>query len=354
MARRPRYSGCVYQRGSVYQLQYVIDGIRFRESAKTTSKEEATKLLNKRLAEARAGETKIKNTTINDLADLYLESQKARWKPETYRWTKIICKNHIKPAFGQRAAASILPGDLDKFVTRKKDEGISDCRVNRLLVIFGAILRYGVRNKVMREVPEFPKPFDERPFVRTGHIDGWDFIRLCDAIPDDESWLLALVTSAFTFGFRKGELLYMRVKQIDFERHTITLPPLSTKNKMPRRIVLNPDGKLGKMLNDACAGKRPDAYVFSRDKMGSIPVRDFRTRFDKAATAAEIKTGSGKDGALQFHDLRRSAITRMQDIGLTETESMAIAGHLSSAVHRRYKQISEYNARKIASKVDIE
>lgn len=354
MARRPRYSGCIWKRGGVYQIEFILDGIRHRESAKTTSKEAAIQFLNTRIGEARTGDAKIKTTTVKALADLYLNAQKPRWKPETYRWTKIICETHIKPAFGERLASSILPGDLDKLVTQKKEEKLSECRINRLLVIFRAILRYGVKNKALREVPEFPKPFDELPYVRTGHIDEADFFLLSNLIPENEPWLLALVTTAFTFGFRKNELLYMRVNQIDLDRGTITLPPGSTKNKMPRRIVLNPDGRVAKLLKEAIAGKRPDAYVFSRDKQGSIPVRDFRTSLDRVATEAQIKTGSGKNGKLLFHDLRRSAITRMRTAGLTEDESMAIAGHLSVAVHRRYKQVSDWTARQIAAKIDIE
>jgi integrase len=199
--------------------------------------------------------------------------------------------------------------------------------VNRLLVILKAILRYGVRNKALRELPAFPAKFDERPFIHTGHIDYWDFFTLCEQIDEeDERWLLPLITAAFVFGFRRSELLYMRVNQIDLERHTITLPAGSTKNKMPRRIVLNPKGKLAKLLAKAVKGKEQHAYVFSRDAQGSIPVRDFRVAWNKIVTAAKMKTGSGPNGGLQFHDLRRSAITRMANAGLSENGSVMSTG----------------------------
>lgn len=355
MARRPRYSGSIYKRGDVYQLQWVSpDGVRHRESAKTTSKEEATKLLKVRLGEDHAGETKNQQTTVAALCDLYLDGQKARWKPQTYKWARIICKSNIEPAFGTRNPASILFGDLEKFQAQKKDEGNSDCRVNRILVIFKAILRYGVRNKVLRAIPEFPKPYDERPYVHTGYLDEADFFAFANMIAyHGEDWLEAMVTAAYIFGFRRSELTFMRVKQIDFDRGIITLPAGSTKTKMPRRVVMNPDGKLAKLLKPLLKGKSPDAYVFSRDKQGSIPARDFRVSFDRAATEAKITTGSGAGGKLHFHDLRRSAITRMASAGLSESESMAIAGHLSVAVHRRYKQLSEWDARKIAARIDL-
>jgi integrase len=352
--RRPRYSGSLYRRGPVFQIQYFVDGVRFRESAKTTSKDEAAKLLAKRLAEVRAGESsKIKKTTVESIAELYLAGQRARWKPATVKWTSIIVKKHIVPAFGDRNPASLLLGDLDKFIAQKKDEKLSEPRINRFLVILKAILQYAVKNKVLREIPEFPPMFNELPHVRHGHIDeaDWTFISLM--IPDNEPWLRGMMTAAYTFGFRLGELTFMRVKQIDLERHTIILPAGSTKNSMERRVIMNPEGALTKLLADAVKNKPPDAYVFSRDERGSAPVRNFRVSWDRLIAACKIRTGSGKNGALLFHDLRRSAITRMADAGLSEHESMAVAGHLSSAVHRRYKQISDWNARKIAAKIDV-
>lgn len=351
MNRRPRYSGCIYKRGDIYQIQYVVDGVRRRESALTTSKDEASKLLNKRLAAAE--ETPVKETTVTALATLYLAAQKSRWKPLTYKWANSLWTNHLKPSFGHRNPATILPGDLDLFVTKLKDANISECFINRTLVILKAILRYGLRNKALRELPEFPAKFDERPYVRQGRLDSWDFISFVDSIDENETWLEALVTAAYVFGFRRSELVYMRVSQIDFERSTITLPAGTTKNKMPRKVVMNPKGKVLKLLRAECKGKQPSAYVFSRDG-GSTPVRDFRVSFDRAATAAKITTGSGKDGKLHFHDLRRSAISGMDSAGLSESESMAVAGHLSVDVHRRYKQLSENTARRIAARIDIE
>jgi integrase len=136
----------------------------------------------------------------------------------------------------------------------------------------------------------------------------------------------------------------------------ILLPPGSAKNRMPRRVTMNPAGKVHKLLAALVEGKQQHAYVFSRDKQGSIPVRDFRAEWekivDKMMKHEPPPRGSGKNGRLLFHDLRRSAITRMAESGLSEAESMSVAGHLTPAVHRRYKQLSEDVAREIASKID--
>ena len=352
MAKRQRFSGSIYPRGPIWQIQYWVDGKRFRESSKSTSKDEAQKLLNRRMAEAREG-APAKPTTIGSLAALYLEAQRPRWKEGTHEWATGIWTKHLKPVFDGRSPASLLPADLDIFVAKEKEAQYSEPVINRCLVVLKAILRYGVRNKALRaaDLPEFPKHFDERPYVRQGHIDYWDFITFSGYIPDDEEWLEGLCMLAFIFGFRRAELVYMKVGQIDFERSRLSLPPGSTKNKMPKTTYFNPKGRVGKMLRQMAKGKRPEHYLFSRDG-GSTPCRDFRVSFDRAATAANITTGSGKNGKLMFHDLRRSAITQMDEAGLSETQSMKVAGHLTPAVHARYKILSENTARDIAQKLD--
>lgn len=49
--------------------------------------------------------------------------------------------------------------------------------------------------------------------------------------------------------------------------------------------------------------------------------------------------------------LRRTALTNMADIGLSESQSMAVAGQLSVDVDRRYKS-SEGKTRNIAARID--
>jgi hypothetical protein len=74
-----------------------------------------------------------------------------------------------------------------------------------------------LRNHALGELPAFPEEFDVRPFVHTGFVDEADFFNFTQMIPDEESWLEAMCTAAFVFGFRKSELVYMRCSQIDLE-----------------------------------------------------------------------------------------------------------------------------------------
>jgi hypothetical protein len=46
--------------------------------------------------------------------------------------------------------------------------------------------------------------------VRQGHLGWFELQSFVAQIPDDEPWLEAICTPAFTFGFRRGELTFMK------------------------------------------------------------------------------------------------------------------------------------------------
>lgn len=54
-------------------------------------------------------------------------------------------------------------------------------------------------------------------------------------------WLRSLLAVAFNFGFRKSELLGLRVKQVSLKDRTIQLLPGTTKNDKGRTIRMTED-----------------------------------------------------------------------------------------------------------------
>jgi len=73
------------------------------------------------------------------------------------------------------------------------------------------------------------------------------------------------------------------------------------------------------------------------------------TDFEKAWDAARIAAGVPE--AL-FHDLRRTAVTRMVEAGLSENEAMQISGHRTRAVFDRYHIVSEGRLKQNAQKLE--
>jgi hypothetical protein len=79
MPRRPRGTGCLYRRGSVWWLQYTDHGAPRYESSKSTDRAEAERQLQIRLGDLAAGrDIPAGKATMDDLYQLVLADYRIR------------------------------------------------------------------------------------------------------------------------------------------------------------------------------------------------------------------------------------------------------------------------------------
>jgi len=142
-------------------------------------------------------------------------------------------------------------------------------------------------------------------------------------------WLRALLETAYTFGFRLGELRSLRYRQVNLLDGVIALE--TSKNGEPREAYMT--ASVRELLSALAAGKNPDDFVFTRDDGSHL--RDFRKTWAHCCVAARVatyhyptcdeKVVADSDGAylhcgrewrrcdlkyrgLIFHDLRRCGV----------------------------------------------
>lgn len=169
----------------------------------------------------------------------------------------------------------------------------------------------------------------------------------------EELWLRGLLATAYTFGFRSGELVELRVGQINLFDRTISLDPGDTKNDDGRTIKMTQ--AVFRLLAACVSGKGKDDYVFTRGKQ---PVKDFRGAWwalcEKSGLGKFVKDEDGKLKwtGLLFHDLRRSAVRNRVRAGIPEVVSMKISGHKSRSVFDRYNIVSESDLADAAFKIE--
>jgi integrase len=139
------------------------------------------------------------------------------------------------------------------------------------------------------------------------------------------TWLRGFLAVAFNFGMRKGELLGLKVGQVNFEERRIELLPGTTKNDKGRAVVMTVE--VVHDLKPCAAGKKPSEALFTWND-GS-PVKDFRTTWKNLCATADVP--------ILVHDFRRSAIRNMvRGPGISERTAMRISGHQTRAVFDRY------------------
>ena len=161
------------------------------------------------------------------------------------------------------------------------------------------------------------------------------------------------MTKAYTFGFRSGELLELRVGQINLLDRIICLDPGDTKNDDGRTTKITQE--IFNLLTVCVFGKGKDDHVFTR---GGEPVKDLGGAWwalcEKCGLGKFVKAEDDKlrwEGLL-FHDLRRSAVRNMVRAGIPEVVSMKISGHKSRSVFDRYNIVGESDLVDAASKLE--
>jgi len=196
--------------------------------------------------------------------------------------------------------------------------------------------------KVSRgSVPAFPSLSENAP--RKGFIDEAQYSRLAEQCAKEGLWLRALLAAAFDLGWRRQELLGLKVHQVDLLNRRVYL--LDSKNGEPRTGVLTDEAQ--RWLTQCVVGKHKDAYVFSHDTAGERRIGDFRKRWQRVCTAAGVP-------GLFIHDLRRSMARKLRNLGIAESVIMKKAGWKTASMFRRYGIVNDADLEQAARAVDAQ
>lgn len=357
---RPRGTGSIYLRGKTWWISYSQNGRPFSESSRSDKQSVAEKLLRSRLADITRDEfiepAKRKVLMLELATDFLLYYEAKQFK--SYEHAKRRWELHLRPFFAFLRAEQVTSSLLDRYIAERRKQNASNGSINRELAGLHTMLVVAVRNKKLKRamICEFPR-LDESASIRQGFIEDGDRAKLLEG---SELWFRAMVETGRTFGWRKTELLNLRVSQVDLLARSVRLAPGTTKNKAGR-IAFLPES-LYLLIRECCHGKKPDDYVFTRDGKRIV---DFRRTWHNACVRAGLGHWQCRCGAevdrdlccpecersfplsrlvyrgLIFHDLRRSGVRAMVRSGISEKVAMRISGHKTRSIFDRYDICSE-------------
>ena len=345
---RVRGQGSLFRRGDVFWMELNWKGTRIRKSLNTTDRETALIKLDAEVSAIRSGEMPktFEPITVQAMFEAWMLHVETNCKPLTQKDYQRRWEKHLKPKFGGLFATQVDRDKVGAYLNRRMREGAGPVTRNREQRILTMIFNYN-RSKIPADrFPEFPKMQSEKAHVRRGRLSKADYETLRTRLDTPRwFWLKVFLVMTFKFGFRKRELLHAKVGYFNQAASTFALPAFTTKNNMPRVVDIAPDGEIFKMLVTLTDGRVPDAPLFVREK--GKPVHDFRRYWIKQT--ADLKGGSGKDGSVTIHDLRRSAITNMSEKGIDSTKA---GTHLSAQTFQRYIQRDESERRATAKLIE--
>jgi hypothetical protein len=328
-----RREGHLFQRGNAFWFELHWKGTRTRKSLETSDRETALIKMSDAIAAIRSGEMPktFEPITVQLMFDTWMVHVETNCKPLTQEDYRRRWENHLKPEFGGLFATQVDRDKVVAYLNRRMKEKAGPVTRNREQRVLMMMFNHN-RSKIPADrFPEFPKLQSEKAHVRTGRLSKADYETLLTRLEDPSLfWLKVFLVMTFKFGFRKRELLNAKVSYFNATASTFTLPAFTTKNSMQRVVDIQPDGEIFKMLVAITEGRSPDAALFTRD---GRPVRDFRTEWRKQT--AGMTGGSGIEGGVTIHDLRRSAITNMNEKGIDSTKA---GTHLTGDTFSRYIQ----------------
>jgi integrase len=142
----------------------------------------------------------------------------------------------------------------------------------------------------------------------------------------------------------KGEILNLTWDRVDLKAVLLRLRPEDTKTREGRTIPLTKE--LSEMLRNATiyldeSGQRvPWVFTYARKRILSV-----RRAFEVACRKAGIDD-------VVFHDLRHTFVTNMCRAGVDYFRIMAVTGHKTMTVFKRYNTIDEADLRQAMCQMD--
>jgi integrase len=312
---------------TVWYIQYNVRGRRIRESSESRNQAVAARLLKKRIGEAAAGKPvgpDVEKTTLADLKRMIEDEYTANGRRSSVIKSPLA---HLVSHFGGTCRAFDLTTDrVTAYITKRQAAGAANATINRSLAALKRAFRLAERAGRVATRPYIPML--EENNARSGFLSHAEFIRLYDALPED---LRDPVAFLYHSGWRVSEMRGLEWRDVDLAGGVVRLRPEKSKSKSGRTLPLR--GELKAIIERAGARRLPECVnVFRRDDGGAIGL--FRKSWATACDTAKL-------GAILVHDLRRTAVRNLVRAGVPEHTAMAVTGHKTASIFRRYDIVTE-------------
>jgi integrase len=178
-----------------------------------------------------------------------------------------------------------------------------------------------------------------------------EFQRAYEAAP---AWLQPMLLIAYHTGMRQGEIRSLRWDQVDLKTGTIRLKSTDTKTDEGRCIPLNQ--ALTSVLKPATRYMRCP-WVFINPALleawqGNPEAGDPRYRTSSITHAFRRACRRAGVANATFHDLRHTFVTNMRRAGVDYFRIMAITGHKTMTVFKRYNTVDDRDLRQAMQQMD--
>ncbi|GAA0835610.1 tyrosine-type recombinase/integrase [Streptosporangium amethystogenes subsp. fukuiense] len=287
-------------------------------------------------------DVKAGRVSFQSYAEQWLGNKEAVKKIGTANQYRSHLTNHAAPFFGGKRMNSVLPSDVQTWVTwLKARQKLAPSTIETVYNIVASLFRTAVRDKVLAESPcigiELPKKDDRKAVPLTPE----QVHAVAETIV---SHYRAMAILAAGTGLRQGECFGLTVDRVDFLRKTLTVDRQivqggmfdTPKTKASTRTIPLPDtviSALAQHLADYPAEDREVTWadgrkevvrlIFTSSRGNSLRRNTFNPAWQRATHASGLAEGTG------FHALRHTYASLLIARNVSPKVIQARMGHAS-------------------------
>ena len=286
--KKIRGLGRIYQRGTIWWVQYSHRGIVRRESSGRTDYAVAVKLLKKRLGEIGRGKPNGQDeerVTFKDLCQLIRNDYKANQRRSLDQLEAAIIR--LTEFFGSDCrAVDISTARIRAYIALKLDQGAKPATIRNQLAALKSMFRLALEDEKLTRRPHFPTITVSN--ARQGFFEDADFRAMLGHLPEE---IRPVAEFGHFTGWRKSEVLGLTWDRVDFQAGVVRLEPGTTKNDEGRTFPFAIFPPLADLLR-----RQWDRALERQMHMRATPwvfcwkdgrqIRDFRACWEKACEKA--------------------------------------------------------------------
>ncbi|MFQ5671356.1 MAG: tyrosine-type recombinase/integrase [Acidobacteriota bacterium] len=320
-----------------YYFRFTYEGREYAGSTRTSDKQVAQDVLNKKYNEVVARGTLKRPApkripTLEAFAQTYLAGYAAHKR--TRKCDERMIRNSLLPAFGQYRLDRITPSMVEAWrnerLQAEKLHGkgtLSPASVRLEMALLKTILNLAIRDELLDQNPvskvRLPRVNNRRDRVVTQA----EYRRLLRAVSGKAPHLRPILILGYETGMRLGEILGLTWPNLSRRRGFAYLR--DTKNGTHRWVPLNASCRAA--LREW--PRRTDTDLVFAGRSGEH-LTSLKTAWREVCGRAKVRNA-------RFHDLRHTFTTRMLEAGVDIRSIMAITGHKSVTMFQRYSHPSD-------------
>lgn len=277
----------------------------------------------------------MKQEKINKIIELWKEEKQKYVKQSTHATYVALIHKHLLPYFGDKE--EILDSDIQSFILKKLDEGLTQKSVKDLMMILKMIVKFGVKQKLIEyhEInPIFPT---ERIKKDVEVLSKNDERKIIKYIKENLTFKNLGIYICLYTGLRIGEICALTWGDIDIDQGMLiigkTIQRTYNFNKKQTELVIDAPKTINsyreiplcsdllKILKPLYRIMNKDYYVLSNSEYPIEP-RTYRNYYKQFLNKLNIPF-------IKFHGLRHSFATRCIESKCDYKTVSVLLGHSS-------------------------